>query len=114
MPRSSGLCRTAPLLLLLLLLPGPALDPDAPTRDEYTPFGYYLAAGADVASSHQLLARIDRYDPDVPGQTALEHQGTLGYNFFATSGVRVLINYQAPTTDLAAGVITLCLQAALQ
>ncbi len=91
-----------------------ALDPDAPTRDEYTPFGYYLAAGADVAPSHQLLARIDRYDPDVPGQTASEHQVTLGYNFFATSAVRALINYQAPTTDLADGVLTLRLQAALQ
>jgi hypothetical protein len=91
-----------------------ALDPDDPTRDAYAPFGYYVAGGIDVAPSHQLLARIDRYDPDVPGLTSPDHQVTLGYNFFATSAVRALINYQAPTTDLADGFITLRLQAALQ
>lgn len=91
-----------------------SLDPDAPSSDSYAPFGYYLAGGIDVAPSHQLLARFDRYDPDLPGPTASDNQVTLGYNFFATSAVRVLVNYQAPTTDLADGFITLRLQAALQ
>ena len=91
-----------------------ALDPETPARDDFSPFGYYLAAGVSPAPDHQILARFDRYDPDVSGFSGDENQLTLGYNFFATSVVRALANYQAATDDLGDGSVTLRLQVALQ
>jgi len=78
------------------------------------PFGFYLAAGADVAENHQLLARFDQFDPDTPAQVAPDDQLTLGYNYRPSSVLRVLLNYQAPADGLSDGFLTARLQVALR
>ena len=93
-----------------------ALDPDAeqaavPTSSD--PFGLYLAGGVDVAPDHQLLARFDHFDPDVPEQVAPDDQLTLGYNYEPSSVLRVVLNYQTPTDVLSDGFLTARLQVAL-
>jgi hypothetical protein len=92
---------------------GARLDPEGPA-DARTAFGYYLAAGVDVAPSHQVLARFDQYDPDVPGRRSPEDQITLGYNFDPTRMLRLLLNYQSPVDELADGFVTARLQVALR
>jgi hypothetical protein len=89
------------------------LDPDG-GADTSSPFGFYLAGGADVSENHQVLLRFDQYDPDVPLQAAPEDRLTVGYNYDPTSMLRVLVNYQAATDDLADGFFTARLQVALR
>lgn len=79
-----------------------------------TPFGFHVAAGADVSEEHQLLARFDQYDPDVPAQVMPDDQLSLGYNYDPTSMLRVLLNYQAPVDDMGNGFLTARLQVALR
>jgi hypothetical protein len=78
------------------------------------PFGFYLAAGANVAADHQLLARFDQFDPDVPAQAAPDDQLTLGYNYEPSSVLRVLVNYQTPLGEVSDGFLTARLQVALR
>ena len=78
------------------------------------PVGVYLAAGANVAAHHQLLARFDQFDPDVPAQAAPDDQLTLGYNYEPSSVLRVLLNYQTPLDDISGGFLTARLQVALR
>jgi phosphate-selective porin len=82
----------------------------APTE----PLGFYLAAGANVAAEHQLLARFDQFDPDVPAQAAPDDQLTLGYNYEPSSALRVLLNYQTPLGEIGDGFLTARLQVALR
>jgi phosphate-selective porin len=82
----------------------------APTE----PLGFYLAAGANVATEHQLLARFDQFDPDVPAQAAPDDQLTLGYNYEPSSALRVLLNYQTPLGEIGDGFLTARLQVALR
>jgi phosphate-selective porin len=93
-----------------------ALDPDEneasiPTSSD--PFGFYLAGGVNVAPDHQLLARFDQFDPDVPAQVTPDDQVTLGYNYEPTSVLRVVLNYQTPADELSDGFFTARLQVAL-
>lgn len=78
------------------------------------PVGLYLAAGANVAADHQLLARFDQFDPDVPAQATPDDQLTLGYNYDPSSTLRVLLNYQTPVDDISDGFLTARLQVALR
>lgn len=89
------------------------LDPDGPA-DARTAFGYYLAAGYDVAAAHQVVARFDQYDPDVPGSASPDDRVALGYNFDPTSTLRFLLNYEASVNDVGDGVVTARLQVALR
>jgi phosphate-selective porin len=93
-----------------------ALDPDAEqaaTTASSDPVGFYLAGGIDVAPEHQLLARFDQFDPDVPTQVAPDDQFTLGYNYEPSSVLRILLNYQTPADELSDGFFTARLQVAL-
>jgi len=93
-----------------------ALDPDedeAATTASSDPVGFYLAGGVDVAPDHQLLARFDQFDPDVPTQVSPDDQFTLGYNYEPSSVLRVLLNYQTPADELSDGFLTARLQVAL-
>jgi hypothetical protein len=67
-----------------------------------------------VAADHQLLARFDQFDPDVPAQAAPNDQLTLGYNYEPSSVLRVLLNYQTPVDDVGGGFLTARLQVALR
>lgn len=89
------------------------LDPERRSTTA-EPFGFYLAAGADVAEEHQVLARFDQYDPDAPTQATPEEQLSLGYNYDPTSVLRVLLNYQAPVDDMGNGFLIARLQVALR
>jgi len=90
------------------------LDRDGVTIPELatrSPFGYYVTAGIDVAEGHQVLARVDSYDPD-DVESAPDEQIVLGYNYDPSSVFRVLVNYQAPSGDLSDGFVTGRLQVA--
>jgi len=92
------------------------LDPDADEASlttSSTPFGFYLAGGVDVAPEHQLLARFDQFDPDVPDQVSPDDQFTLGYNFEPSSVLRILLNYQTPADEVSDGFVTARLQVAI-
>jgi hypothetical protein len=91
---------------------GASLDPD--DASTASPFGFYVAGGATIQESHQVRARFDQYDPDVPAQTAPDDQLTVGYNYEPSSLLRVLLNYQAPTTALGEGFVTARLQVAIR
>ena len=83
-----------------------------PPASSRSPFGYYVTAGAEVAEGHQVLARLDSYDPDAPATRIQEEQLALGYNYDISTIFRVLVNYQAPTDDLTEGFVTGRLQVA--
>lgn len=87
------------------------LDSDGPEASR-SPFGYHATAGVDVAEGHQVLARLEGYDPDQPLQSAPDDQLVLGYNYDASSVFRVVVNYEASTEDLADGFFTGRLQVA--
>jgi hypothetical protein len=92
------------------------LDPDeneASLTTSSTPVGFYLAGGVNVAPEHQLLARFDQFEPDVPAQVSPEDQLTLGYNFEPSSVLRIVLNYQTPTDEVSDGFVTTRLQVAL-
>jgi len=92
------------------------LDPDDEEADltqSSDPFGFYLAGGVNVTPDHQLLARFDQFDPDVPGQISPDDQFTLGYNYEPSSVLRVVLNYQTPADELSDGFFTARLQVAL-
>ena len=91
---------------------GASLDPD--DASTASPCGFYVAGGATIQESHQVRARFDQYDPDVPAQTAPDDQLTVGYNYEPSSLLRVLLNYQAPTTALGEGFVTARLQVAIR
>ncbi|WP_263788366.1 OprO/OprP family phosphate-selective porin [Salinibacter grassmerensis] len=76
-----------------------------------SPFGYYATAGLNVADGHQVLARLEGYDPDSAGRTP-DDQFVLGYNYDASSVLRVVVNYKASTEDVADGFFTGRLQVA--
>jgi len=91
------------------------LDSDQPTippADPRSPVGFFVTAGAEVAEGHQVLARLDSYDPDVPATRIQEEQLALGYNYDISTIFRVLVNYQAPTDELTDGFVTGRLQVA--
>jgi len=88
------------------------LDPNG-GADTANPFGFYVAAGADVSEDQQVLIRFDQYDPDTPLQATPEDQLTLGYNYDHSSLLRFLVNYQAATDDVGDGFFTARLQVAL-
>lgn len=88
------------------------LSPDN-NPNTINPFGFYVTAGAVVQEGHQVLIRFDRYDPDAPGQP-FPNQLTGGYNYKPTSMLRVLLNYQAPTSNLGDGTVTARLQVAIR
>ena len=88
-----------------------SLDPDMPV-DSRSPVGFYVTAGAEVADRHQVLARLDSYDPDVPTTGVQEEQLVLGYNYDVSTIFRVLVNYQAPTDELTEGFVTARMQVA--
>ncbi|MFB6247142.1 MAG: porin [Salinibacter sp.] len=94
------------------------LDPRGPSipglSTSSAPFGFYLAGGANVAADHQLLARFDQFDPDVPTQAAPDDQLTLGYNYEPSSALRILLNYQTPLGEISDGFLTARLQVALR
>lgn len=94
------------------------LDPrgiGVPSRSaSAAPIGVYLAAGANVAADHQLVARFDQFDPDVPAQASPDDQLTLGYNYEPSSALRVLLNYQTPLGEISDGFLTARLQVALR
>jgi hypothetical protein len=94
-------------------LNGAHLNPEG-SPDADTAFGYYLAAGYDVAPNHQVLARFDRYDPNVPGRSAPDDRVTLGYNVTPSSLLRFLLNYEAPVDNVTDGFVTARLQVALR
>lgn len=94
-------------------LNGARLAPRGPAETRLA-FGYYLAAGYDVAEDHQVLARFDQYDPDVPGSASPDNRVALGYNFDPTSMLRFLVNYETSVNDVADGVVTARLQVALR
>lgn len=94
-------------------LDGAALDPEGST-DDASPLGFYVTGGVDVTESHQVLARFDQYDPDLPAQANPDDQVALGYNYTPSSLLRVLLNYQAPTSDLGDGFVTARLQVAIR
>lgn len=88
------------------------LDSDPPAFPEsQSPFGFYLTAGADLGEGHQVLARVEGYDPDTPAP-APDEQLVLGYNYDISSLSRVVVNYQASSGDLAGGFLTGRLQVA--
>jgi len=87
---------------------GPAL----PEAESQSPFGFYATAGMDVAEGHQVLARLEGYDPDQPGTPTPDDRIALGYNYDASSVFRVVVNYEASTEDLADGFVTGRLQVA--
>jgi hypothetical protein len=89
------------------------LDPKG-TDDTQTAFGYDLAGGADVAPNHQVLARFDQYDPDVPGISSPSHRVTLGYNYDPSPTLRLLLNYEPAIDGLGDGFVTARLQVALR
>ena len=92
-----------------------SLDSDRPTipsAGSRSPFGFYVTAGAEVAEGHQVLARLDSYDPDAPTTRIQEEQIALGYNYDISTIFRVLVNYQAPTDELTGGFVTGRLQVA--
>lgn len=66
----------------------------------------------NVAEDHQLLARLEGFDPDQPLLPALDDQLVLGYNYDVSSIFRVVVNYEAPTEDLGGGFLTGRLQVA--
>ncbi len=82
--------------------------------DTQTAFGYYLAGGIDVVPNHQVLARFDQYNPDVPGVSAPANRVTLGYNVDPSPMLRFLLNYEAAVDDLGGGLVTARLQVALR
>ncbi len=86
------------------------LDPDG-VEGTRSPLGYQATAGVDVADGHQVLARMEGYDPDTPDSSP-DDQLVLGYNYDASSVFRVVVNYQASTEDLAEGFVTGRLQVA--
>ena len=91
------------------------LDPDGPSIPEdgsQSPVGFHATAGVDVAEGHQALVRLDGYDPDTPLLTDPDDQLVLGYNYSAASVLRVLVNYQASTDNLADSFVTGRLQVA--
>ncbi|MEF8865084.1 MAG: porin [Salinibacter sp.] len=91
------------------------LDPDGsavPEVGSQSPVGFYATAGVDVGAGHQVLARLDGYDPDTPRLADPDDQLVLGYNYDASSVLRVLVNYQAPADALADGFVTGRLQVA--
>jgi len=93
-----------------------SLDPDEEEADltqSSDPFGFYLAGGVNVAPEHQLLARFDQFDPDVPEQVSPDDQFTLGYNYEPSSVLRVVLNYQTPADEISDGFFTARLQVAL-
>jgi len=92
-----------------------ALDPDedADLTATSDPIGFYLAGGVNVAPEHQLLARFDQFDPDVPDQISPDDQFALGYNYEPSSVLRILLNYQTPADELSDGFLTARLQVAL-
>lgn len=104
---------TGPRWLLAGEVNGTQFDPDGPAEAR-TALGYYFAGGVDVAENHQLLARFDHYDPDVPGRTAPDDRVTLGHNYDPTPMLRVPLNYEALTTELGGGAVTARLQVALR
>lgn len=85
--------------------------PAVPELDSQSPFGYHATAGVNVAEEHQVLARLEGYDPDTLGPSP-DDQLVLGYNYDASSVFRVVVNYQASTEDLAEGFFTGRLQVA--
>ena len=94
-------------------LNGAELDPDGPPSSA-SPLGVYVAGGADMGDAHQVRARFDQFDPDVPAQAAPDDQLTLGYNYEPSSLLRVLLNYQTPVSGLSDGFVTARLQVALR
>jgi len=85
--------------------------PAFPEADAQSPFGFSTTAGLNVAPEHQVLARLEGYDPDTPAPSP-DDQVVLGYNYDASSVFRVVVNYQASTEDLAEGSVTGRLQVA--
>jgi len=87
------------------------LDVDGP-EGARSPFGYQATAGVNVAEDHQLLARLEGFDPDQPLLPARDDQFVLGYNYDVSSVLRVVVNYEASTEDLGDGFLTGRLQVA--
>lgn len=77
-----------------------------------SPSGVHLTAGVDVTEGHQVLVRLDQYDPDAGAVPAPDEQLILGYNYEPSSLLRVQANYQAPTGDVTGGFFTGRLQVA--
>jgi len=88
------------------------LDPDQPGSGTSSPFGYYVAGGADVAPRHQVVARYGYYDADDPAGASDEDNVTLGYNFDVSSTLRAQLNYRAPIEEVGDGFVTARLQVA--
>lgn len=90
------------------------LDRDGPTipeADTQSPFGFHATAGAAVADGHRVRARLEGYDPDTI-EPAPDDRLVLGYNYTASSVLRVVVNYEASTEDVADGFFTGRLQVA--
>ncbi len=85
--------------------------PTVPETEAQSPVGYYATAGLNVDDRHQVLARLEGYDPDTPGSSP-DDQLVLGYNYDASSVLRVVVNYKALTKDVADGFFTGRLQVA--
>lgn len=81
------------------------LDAEPASPVSIAPTGFYLTGGYMlVPDRHQLLVRLDHFDPDVatnfdPGIGTKRTLVVLGYNFWPTRATEVQLNYLFPTGD---------------
>lgn len=77
----------------------------------YRPTGYAITAGYRPADAHQVLLRLDAFDPDLAA-TDFDEQLVVGYTFSGLEALRMQVNYTAAFDALEDGFVGARLQLA--